>query len=396
MTTTVRPDEPIALTNSAFRATAARRGYDAAAPSTARFEHLRHRAKTVDGLGDDLVSMLTTMSRSEGQALFARASADGIASIENPPAELAAFFEAVERTPSWVDHGRLRSGAEAISRAGSLAAFTLCDVYLVVGFHSLRVCKTLTSTGQTGKATSRRVLNTASWWLDVTTPGSLERGGVGYQAALRVRLVHAHIRDVLLRRGDWDLDAWDQPLNDAQANQLTLMFSLGVMEATQALGIRYTPTERADILHLWRYVGWLVGIEEDMLPASEGEAWQHLWEQAWTELVPDEDSRTLAADLREAYRRPRPGDSELRASWAERVHTAISRIVIGPASADLLGMPDDPAARALVRAVRAVNTVAELTYRKLPAFRTAQAVYGHAARKAYVAKLKKAHGDGQH
>ncbi|MCK2244272.1 MULTISPECIES: oxygenase MpaB family protein [unclassified Crossiella] len=391
--TTVSLDESTALTNGAFRTTAARRGHAARTPGAERLQHLRHRATTVDALGDGLVAMMHRL-KGEGRELFGRACTEGIDSIENPPAELVEFFRAVERTPAWVDQDRLRSGAQAISRAGKAAAFSLCDVYLVVGFHSLRVCKTLTSTGQTGKATSRRVLNTASWWLDVSTPGSLVVGGVGYAAALRVRLVHAHIRDVLLKRGDWDLAAWDQPLNDAQANQLTLMFSLGVMEATQVLGIRYTAQERADILHLWRYVGWLVGIEEDMLPADEAEAWQHLWEQAATELIPDSDSRTLAADLRAAYQRPRPDQSELRARWAERVHTAISRIVIGPASADSLGMPDDPLARALVRVAAAVNTVAELTYRRIPAFRTAQAVHGHAARKAYVDVLRAAHGDG--
>ncbi|MEV6231242.1 oxygenase MpaB family protein [Saccharopolyspora shandongensis] len=391
---TVSLDESTALTDGAFRTTAARRGYAARTPSEARFRHLRHRATTVDALGDGLVAMMHRL-KGEGRELFSRACADGIDSIENPPAELVAFFHAVEQTPAWVDQDRLRSGAQAICRAGKAAAFTLCDVYLMVGFHSLRVCKTLTSTGQIGGATSRRVLNTASWWLDVSTPGSLVRGGVGYVAALQVRLLHAHIRDGLLKRGDWDLAAWDQPLNDTQSSQFNLMFSIGVMETTQVLGIRYTAQERADIVHLWRYVGWLAGIEEDILPADEAEAWQHLWDQAATELIPDADSRTLAADLRAAYQRPRPDQSELRARWAARVHTAISRMVIGPASADSLGMPDDPLARALVRVAGAVNTAAELTYRRIPAFRTAQAVHGHAARKAYVDVLRTAHGDGR-
>ncbi|MFJ8910843.1 oxygenase MpaB family protein [Amycolatopsis sp. NPDC102389] len=352
---------------------------------------LRQFAQREDPAADVLVPLL----RKGGQPKFEQALRQGIDSVEGPPEELEAFFRNVEATPYWVDPDRLDSGARAITRAGLLGLFPLGDVSLMGGYLASRATKSLVGTGEIEYKAARRLVETATWWIHVTTPGALVSGGRGYEAALRVRIVHAHVRAAMNRRKDWDYAAWDRPVNQVQTAGTLLLFSLVYVFGTQLLGLRYSARERADILHLWRYVGWLMGVDEELLPAGEDDAWRLLWLLATTEFIPDDDSKRLAAALMKSHAaigEGRGAVGKVLSHVSVAGHGAISRLLLGKTNADFLDLPDDPIAQAAVIAAAGVNFAAETVRRVVPGATALQELIGAAGRRHYLRQVTKVFG----
>ncbi|GAA1195903.1 oxygenase MpaB family protein [Prauserella alba] len=356
-----------------------------------QLDSLREYAQLGDPLADDVVALFERLPPGEGRALFERALTDGIDAVPNPPAELDAFFRHAEATPYWVDHARLDAGARAIVRTGLLGLFPLGDMALMGGYLSSRATKPLIGTGALVEdLAAKRLVETTHWWLDVTTPGALRTHEPGYAAALRVRLVHAHVRAAMNRRPDWDYDAWDRPINQLQTVGTLLLFSLVYVLGMQLLGVRYTDDERADIHHLWRYIGRLMGIADGLLPATEDDSWRLLWLLATSEFIPDDDSKRLAAALlatHEGVGQGRGAAGKVLAYTSVRLHGSVSRLVLGKDNADFLGLPNDPVAQGAVLAGAAVNFAAESARRLVPGATAAAERIGELGRKQYQRRL---------
>ncbi|HKS45461.1 MAG TPA: oxygenase MpaB family protein [Amycolatopsis sp.] len=348
----------------------------------------REFAQVTDPLADPVVAVFG--ERPEVRRLFETALYEGIDAVENAPVELENLFREVEATPYWLDYDRLERGAKAITRTGILGLFPLGDMSLMGGYLASRATKTLVATGEIEDLASRRLIETAAWWIDVTTPGNLRRGETGYASALRVRLVHAHVRAAMRRRRDWDYEAWDEPVNQVQMVGTLLLFSLVFVFGTQLLGIRYSERERADILHLWRYVGWLIGVDEQLLPAGEEDAWRLFWLLTVTEFIPDEDSKRLARALVRSH--GQVGDGllgKIVSQLSVRVHSSISRLVLGKKNADFLEIPNDPLTQAAVLTTAAMNFAAETARRHIPGATVVREFIGGLERRQYVGRLAK-------
>lgn len=359
----------------------------------AQLRRLRTFAQADDPLADAVVRMFAARPRRDGRALFERALAHGIAALNDPPDELWEFFHEVERTPYWVDIDRIERGARTITRTGLVGMIPLGDMSLMGGYLASRAVKTLVGTGDLEHTAARRLAETATWWIDITTPGALRPGETGYACALRVRLVHAHVRSAMNRRDDWDYAAWDRPVNQVQTAGTLLLFSLVFLLGTQLLGVRYTRREREDVLHLWRYVGWLMGVDDELLPGGEDDAWRLMWLLAATEFIPDEDSKRLAKVLLEQNadigRRLGPL-SGVVGKAAVSVHASISRMLLGKSNADYLGLPNHRITSAAVLGLAAANFAAETARRRLPGATVLQERLGALSRKQYLAQVRKA------
>ncbi|MFG1640390.1 oxygenase MpaB family protein [Amycolatopsis sp. NPDC049252] len=349
---------------------------------------LREFAQVEDRLADDVVAWMAQQPRGQGHRRFEDALENGV-EAEGP---LKAFFDAVEAKPYWVDDERLERGARTITRAGLLGLFPLGDMSLMGGYLASRATKSLVGTGEIENKATRRLVETAAWWIDVTTPGALKHGRTGYASALRIRLVHAHVRAAMNRRDDWDYAAWDKPVNQVQTAGTLLLFSLVYVFGTQLLGLRYSARERGDILHLWRYIGWLMGVDDELLPSGEEDAWRLLWLLAATEFIPDDDSKRLAKALVEANAAVGEGRGavgKVLSHVSVAVHSSISRLVLGKTNADFLGLPNDPVAQAVIVGVAGVNFAAETVRRFIPGATALQERIGEAGRRGYVKRLEK-------
>jgi hypothetical protein len=134
----------------------------------------------------------------------------------------------------------------------------------------------------------------------VCQPGALAPHAEGFRAALKVRLMHAQVRQLLLGSDRWHSDRWGVPINQVDMAGTVLVFSYAVLMGLDRLGVQVEPHEREDLVHLWRCVGWLLGVTPDLLCATNAQA-EALWDLiASTQEPADDDSRRLVAAFLES------------------------------------------------------------------------------------------------
>jgi hypothetical protein len=180
----------------------------------------------------------------------------------------------------------------------------------------------------------------------VCEPGGLERGGDGFAICVRVRLMHAKVRWLIARTGQWDREAWGEPINQHDMLATSLLFSVVFVDGLRRFGIRVTPRDGADWLHLWRWASVLLGVEPELPPTTEAEAERLVMLIRDTQQPPDDDSRRLVrAVLASPDAQRWPGGL-----WLAE---GLCRALIGRDLADGLELPDTLAKHA----VRAASLV---------------------------------------
>ena len=324
-----------------------------------RFTHLG------DPLADNLVEAFRRLPPGVGRQQFETAVERGIDAVHEPLPELVTFFSQVDARPYWVDQDKLDRASRVLGRIGVVAGFTsLAMLSLMGGYLASRADKTLVATGDLDQMAPRRLAETVTWTVDVTGPGALGRFEAGFKGTLRVRLMHAMVRAGMNRRPDWDYDDWDRPVNQSTLAGTLLLFSMGNVLGSQALGLRFSRREKGAIYHFWRYVGYLLGVDPEILPTSELDSWRLLWLQADYEFRPDEDSRRLGQSLAKALGPLLIGTHNTASARLKRYVVtnflcSYSGLVLGKTNACALGLVDRRAFQALVIAVAAVNHVME-------------------------------------
>ncbi|WP_067539773.1 oxygenase MpaB family protein [Nocardia crassostreae] len=327
-----------------------------------------------DPLADAVVDMFRRLPTGQGRTLFEIALEQGIDAVPDAPAELRAFFAHIDAQPFWLDQGKLDLAARVCGRVSPWATNLALSMFsLNGGYLASRADKVLVGTGglSAENMAPRRVIETATWWMDVTASGGMGRFEPGFKNTVRVRLMHAQVRAGMNRRADWDYADWDHPVNQSLTAGTLMLFSLGSIAGCQAVGLQFSRREKAAVYHLWRYVGHLIGLDPEILPADETDTWRLLWLQADYEFQPDADSRTLSEALVGAlptlYGLDHGG---LPARLAGRAFTlysvSYSRILLGHTNADFLGMPYSRVSTAAVLATAALNGALEVPRRLIP------------------------------
>ncbi|MCF8572040.1 DUF2236 domain-containing protein [Gordonia sp. HY002] len=227
---------------------------------------------------------------------------DVVAALENrdsptplPPA-LTAFLDAVGTPPSWYDPALARAGAMAWWRFGSLQSSTLYQS-LIYGYQARGFTRPLSATGRLTEGTWDRVQSTARWVALATAPECMEIGHPGWVQTLRIRLVHAMVRHHLVRQW-WDTEQWGVPINQTYS-QLTITagFLALPLRIGHDFGLRYSAAEREAITHMWRWIGSVMGVDDDLLPRSFADAQDIDRVARAFQMEPDPDARTLVSAL---------------------------------------------------------------------------------------------------
>lgn len=202
-------------------------------------------------------------------AQLAAALAAPEADADLPPA-LAAFLAAAWQVPAWVDWARVERGAATYRYLGASAHDVLLQLSLIGGYRFGGPADLLVLTGGLGGATTlRRLGETQTWTLAVSQPGAMRPGAEGWRLTLHVRAMHALINARFERR--WDRDRFGLPINQADLAGTLGLFDATVIIGCRALGVPLSRQQRADLMHLWRYIGWLLGVDADFLTDDERE-----------------------------------------------------------------------------------------------------------------------------
>ena len=314
-----------------------------APPSDAEWRVIGEAFTVGDAPMDELVEWMYSAGMDTTRPLFDKALAEGIASVPDAPEPLRAFFERFEAPPSWVDWGRIRVGELAFQRAGLDGVYLARCVPFLGGFAVSGINRTLmlTKTGKSGEVGgAQRFAETLQWALAVISDGGMASGGPGYRATVHVRLIHAFVRRHIGQLPEWREPEWGVPVNqtDMAATMLGALFVPVIAGLT--MGMVYTPNELDGIVHLTRYTGWLMGVEEHYLPTSVREATKQIYHYLTALNAPDDTSRQLARPmagdpLRWHY--PNLAPIRRRVAWAQQL--SITRAFIGRRAMQQLGLP---------------------------------------------------------
>ena len=131
-------------------------------------------------------------------------------------------------------------------------------------------------------------------------PGGQERYDDGWKLSARIRIVHAQVRSLLTRSGEWNTEAWSVPLNAAHMGLASAAFSARLLRHAQRLGVSFTLQEREGFMQVWRCTMHLMGVPSTILRSDEHEALKLFDVGSACEPPPGMDSIIMAHELVEA------------------------------------------------------------------------------------------------
>jgi hypothetical protein len=287
-----------------------------------------------------LVEWMSSTGTKEPRAIFERILTEGLAAVPDAPEPLCEVFGEVEPIPDWVEMDRVRRGQRALRRGGADGTYIARDVSFLGGYQFSSFNKTLLRTGVLEKGSNKRFAETLQWALDVNGEGGLEPLGAGYQATIRVRLIHEYVRRHVAALPDWRGDEWGLPVNQTDMAATLVGALIAPPAAGLGLGIVLSPSELDDIAHMTRYVGWLMGIREDWLPRSFRDGVRILYQTLGALSEPDESTKQLAApmadDPLEWHYSAMTG---VRRRIARSQHLSVTAGFLGPRTMRKLGLP---------------------------------------------------------
>ncbi|CAO3565596.1 unnamed protein product [Mortierella alpina] len=255
--------------------------------------------------------------------------------------------------PEWVDWDRIQRGQLVFWRYCLFFNNSLVHFSLANGFSISKVMKVLNSTGYvSGEKTKQRILETAQFVYDVfhsldyLQPGS----GIAWKSFIRIRLLHAGVRARLLKISRthpkyFNLKEEGVPIN--QEDQLGTLFSLSsaiwqVMERRQ--DVHMTTGEREDFLHVWRYVGHVMGVDNVLGVTHTPERAEACMESMRLHLEkPNADSGRMCSTMFQNLSTPRRHLVQITKTTGllnrYKLHLALSAHLLGPELWELNGLP---------------------------------------------------------
>lgn len=322
-----------------------------------------------DDLADQALAALAESGPpGAGVRLVERALREGARAVPDAPEPVRALLDHITRVPVWVDRESIERGGLAFRRAGALGGLVLGAGALPLSYTSPGGNKPLVFSGRLQEQAARRLAETSRFVQAVTLPGGLRPAAEGFLITVKVRLMHAGVRKLIRESGRFRADLWGEPINQHDMLGTLILFSVVVVEGLARLGYRMSPRESEDLVHLWRYVGHVIGVDAELLPGSYAEARRYGEMIQATQGPPDDDSRALVHALLhagvEAASTPRGKRlGERRAA----VGAGLIRHFLGDELADALRVPRSPVTHVLP-VVQAMVSATERA-RRLPFMR---------------------------
>jgi hypothetical protein len=230
-------------------------------------------------IGDGPLDLILNLLRQEGTKLgptddFLRLAEKATNSSSKTPSqiEMCSFLETYQAIPSWVDKEQLKRGQEVFLAYSPAAGLALYYRSLVPGFSSPMINAVVQATAYLTPPARpdqslNRILDTAELLSACIGLGidSILPGGIGWRTAIHVRVLHGKVRYALLQRKGkrkWDMAKYGTPINQEDMAATLLAFSVNVITGIDLVsGLTLSDKEKLDYLALWRYIGWLLGVE---------------------------------------------------------------------------------------------------------------------------------------
>ncbi|MFI1990491.1 oxygenase MpaB family protein [Actinoplanes sp. NPDC020271] len=301
---------------------------------------------------------------------------------DDVPEIFADFLATVRTPPAWLDNGLLARGAEACRAFGMDAGLVLAYGSLLGGYRTGAALEPLVRTGRlTGGETLRRIKETSIWWRAVTAPGGLAPDGPGFRTTLHVRVMHALVNASLEADPTWDHAGRGLPINQYDQASTLGVFSTSFLLHLRLLGVRVPRDDARAVMHLWCYVGWLLGVDEQWLPHTEKQGRRQLYHFLSYDPPPDGNSVALARALIDMTDEVTSGR---RRTYERERALSVSTWLLGRAAMRDLGLPCRPPWYGLARV--AANALFSQGLGRLPGGRSLLLARGERQARAQFAR----------
>lgn len=244
------------------------------------------------GADQVVIDLFEGLGHKQGHVLLNTLLEQGLDAVPDLPDSLHKLYSESLIVPDWLDEELLKAGAEFCQRTGLYGLVTLRNYSLMGGYESAAINKPLIYTGALKAGPAKRLAETVAFWVDLTGDGALKPGAIGFNAAVKVRIIHAMARHYTRKLTDWSDAQWGIPVNEGDMVATYLGFSLVFLEGLHMLGFRPSAKEVKGVFHLWKYIGHLLGIKHTLLPETEQQAIASLYK--WTMTQPSADADTIA------------------------------------------------------------------------------------------------------
>ena len=257
------------------------------------------------------------------------------------PEDIRAYMKIASRLPPWRNEQAIAEAQSFFLQYGLASSTLLACASLPQCYVMKHGTEVLVYTKFLQTDPSRRIRETAQMVMDVMCPGGLEPNARGIHATMKVRVMHAIVRHMILHDpgarpnpSDPALRAqFGRPINQEDMAYTLMTFSYVVVEGFKAMGYPMSVSEADGYIHCWNVVGYLMGIREDLLPARFEDA-----KQLFTAIQKRQHGRSeagarLTASLLKAIQDALPGRLH------DSLPAALTRKLVGGPTADSLGVP---------------------------------------------------------
>lgn len=218
--------------------------------------------------------------------------------------KLDELWTEVNTIPPWVDWAQIARGQDVFYRYGAATLTGLAYQSLLGGMGANRVVEVLARTGGFGVNVARhRLFETTQHILQCTRSlESIQPGGEGFASSIRVRLLHASVRQRILkltktRPNYYSVDQYGVPINDLDSIATIGTFSGTIIWLSlPRQGIYLRPQEIDDYIALWRLIAHYVGTPTSYF-ATPARAKSMMESLLMHEINPSQTSQVLANNI---------------------------------------------------------------------------------------------------
>src|SRR5688572_24626014 len=236
------------------------------------------------------------------------------ASVRDPALgkPLEEFLATVRVMPDWAEPERIARAETLFMDYGALSVTMLFCASLPECYVVPDLAAVLHATGQLEDRAEHRIRTTGAMIFPVMMKGGLTTdAGSGVAQILKVRLIHAMVRNLILRESPeaiatrvhaaspeekaaflpalapiqpkdtmscalhvhgWDFTERALPNNQEELAYTLLTFSYVFLRGMRRLGIAFTPEQERDYLHAWNVAGHFLGIRREVMVDTMEEA----------------------------------------------------------------------------------------------------------------------------
>ena len=211
------------------------------------------------------------------------------------------YVQTAQVLPPWADERKIERAERLFMDHGALSCILLFCASLPECYVVPDLSSVLHTSGQLEQNTEYRIRSTAAMIFPVMMHGGLAQRGAGVAQVLKVRLIHATIRNLILHgsppealerlhvgqdgrvqataqpRGGrqvmfralyargWDLAGDGLPCNQEELAYTLLTFGYVFLRSLRRLGIGLRPADEEAYLHAWNVVGHVLGIDRTLM-----------------------------------------------------------------------------------------------------------------------------------